>query len=185
MSVIGGAPVVGYVASGAFVIVAGEAGCTPSGGEESVLPVLAKFADDGDAAGCRPVDATACGVALADGSFGASEFVATAVSADDSHGFHQAQRGPDWQPTNPATRPANMIEWTAAGFITLPSSNAGKKKRSNRMAEPRITYDTSARPPCDIDTKRRARGRYRTTICCRGRQLQKAAQTECPRGGGL
>src|SRR5688572_18405148 len=45
----GGAPVLGYVASGAFVIVAGEAGCTPSGAVESVLPVLAKFVDDGDA----------------------------------------------------------------------------------------------------------------------------------------
>jgi hypothetical protein len=153
---------------------------------ESVLPVLAKFVDDGDAVGCNPVDATACGVALADGNFGASELAATADWADQfSHGFHQTKRGPDWQPTNPATTLANIIEWTTAGFITLPSSNAGTKRRSNRMAEPRITYDTSARPPCDIDSNRRTRGRYRTMICCRGRQLQKAAQTEHLREGRI
>jgi hypothetical protein len=82
--------------------------------------------DDGDAAGCNA--ATACGVALADGNFGASELSASAVSVDDcSHGFHQVQRGPDWQPANPATMPASISEWTADRFISLPSTSTGTK----------------------------------------------------------
>jgi hypothetical protein len=105
-------------------MVAGVAGCTP-GAVAVVLSIAARFIDDGDAAGCRPAAATACGVAPAEGNVGAAEFDARAVSSDDFQGVHHAQRGPDWQPTNPATRLTNINEWTAVRFIDKFSMFAG------------------------------------------------------------
>jgi hypothetical protein len=119
-----------------------------------LLPALAKFVDDGEAAGCSPLAATACGLALADGNVGAAAgvFAATAVSADVfSHGFHQAQFGPDWQPTNPATMPANIIKWTAARFIILPSTSAGINSALSDWRNCASLNDNSARPLYDID----------------------------------
>jgi hypothetical protein len=48
-----------------------------------------------------PESAT-CGVDCAEGSAGAAERATTEESSDASCDFHQAQRGLDWQPANPA-----------------------------------------------------------------------------------
>jgi hypothetical protein len=114
--------------------------------------VPARLVADGEAAGCSPLAATTCGVALADGNFGAAGLAATAVSVDEfSHGFHHVQRGPDWQPTKPAAMLANIIVWTTVRFITLPSTKAGTKIVPAERRNSASLYDTSARPPGDID----------------------------------
>jgi hypothetical protein len=121
-----GVAVLGYIASGALAIVAGVAGCTPSvAGAELLVPVAARFTEEGEAVGCMPVAATACGVALAEGNVGAADAAAREVSSEDFQGVHQAQRGPDWQPTNPAIKLTNKSEWTAVRFIDWFSTIAG------------------------------------------------------------
>jgi hypothetical protein len=137
-----GVAVLGYVANGALAMVAGEAGCTPKGvAVELVLPVAARLRDEGEAAGCKPVAATACGEALAEGKVGPSDFDASAVWSDDFQGVHQAQRGPDWQPTSPAIKLTNKSEWTAVRFIDWLSRFAGtqwcRRQRQKRRTSVR------------------------------------------------
>jgi hypothetical protein len=79
-----------------------------------VARAAARFVDDGEATGSMPV--IACGVADDDGRAGATEFAATAVSVAESV-FHQAQRGPDWQPTTLVTMLATIKTWNA--FILM------------------------------------------------------------------
>jgi hypothetical protein len=80
----------------------------------------ARLADDGDVAGSKPGTAAICGVFFVDGSAGAAE----RATADESSGgvscFHQAQRGPDWQPTAAARHAAIVNARKAFGFMFLP-----------------------------------------------------------------
>jgi hypothetical protein len=77
--------------------------------------------DDGDGVGVKPVAATACGVALDDGSAGAVEAAATDDSDDDLSVFHQAQRGPDWQPARPTAMLASITAWMANDLMAWAS----------------------------------------------------------------
>jgi hypothetical protein len=84
------------------------------------VPDDARFADEGEVAGSKPGTAAICGVFFVEGSAGAAE----RATADESSGgvscFHQAQRGPDWQP-NAAARHAVIVNArTAFGFMFLP-----------------------------------------------------------------
>jgi hypothetical protein len=69
-------------------------------------PAAARLADDGGAAGCNVPDSATCGVDCVEGSAGAAERASSDLSSDPSLCFHQAQRGLDWHPANPATTAA-------------------------------------------------------------------------------
>jgi hypothetical protein len=58
------------------------------------VPAEAKFAAEGEVAGCKPGTATGA-AACADGNCGSAERATTEVSAGAASDFHQAQRGPD------------------------------------------------------------------------------------------
>jgi hypothetical protein len=79
----------------------------------------ARLADDGDVAGSKPGTVAICGVFFVEGSAGAAE----RATADESSGgvscFHQAQRGPDWQPNAAARHAAIVNARTAFGFMFL------------------------------------------------------------------
>ena len=71
--------------------------------EVALVPVgapaaAARLALDGEVAGWVPVAATAAGVTWAEGSFGAERATADESAAVGDSFFHQAHRGPDWQP---------------------------------------------------------------------------------------
>jgi hypothetical protein len=87
--------VLGYPDSAALPILVGvEFGILGDAAGDAVARATARFVDEGEGTGSKPV--TACGVAAADGRAGAAELAATAVW---SSVFHQAHRGADWQPT--------------------------------------------------------------------------------------
>ena len=56
-------------------------------------PADAKFAAEGEVAGCKPGTATD-GAACAEGNCGSADRATTDVSAGAASDFHQAQRGP-------------------------------------------------------------------------------------------
>jgi hypothetical protein len=87
-------------------MVAGEVVGTDVAGAVIGAPAAARFADEGGAAGCNVPASAICGCDCADGNAGAADRATTDVSSDVSWDFHQAHRGPDWQPANPAARRA-------------------------------------------------------------------------------
>jgi hypothetical protein len=103
-----------------LAIVAGDDEGSAIPGDCGFVPDDARLADDGDVAGSKPGTAAICGVFFVDGSAGAAE----RATADESSGgvscFHQAQRGPDWQPDAAARKAAIVNAPTAYGFMFLP-----------------------------------------------------------------
>jgi len=134
----------GYVAAGALVADGTElTGIVTDGGAElatvpaaglaatGVVPVApgvvppagalaaARFADDGETAGVKPATATACGVDCEDGNLGVAERATTDVSSGAVSFFHQAVRGPDWQPMTAAKEATKVNDRSAVRFISM------------------------------------------------------------------
>lgn len=118
----GAIPVLGYAADGAAAIVADEEEGMATAGEPVAAPAAARLAEEGGVAISMPVPATAFGSACDEGSAGAAD----RATKDDSCGaascFHHAQRGPDWQPTVPATTANAINVWTIDRLMTLLTS---------------------------------------------------------------
>jgi hypothetical protein len=108
-----GVPLAGVVADRAN---GARAPLTPPIGD----PAAAKLLDDGDVAGVSPATATASGFVWADGSAGLPVGDAERATADVSSGafscFHQANRGPPWQPATMA-KTANAKNEGAVRFM--------------------------------------------------------------------
>ncbi len=82
----------------------------------------ARFAADGEVAGCKPGTATG-GEACADGSCGESVELATAaVPAAAASDFHQAQRGAVWHPDIAANKAATVNAWVVDVFMSATGS---------------------------------------------------------------
>ena len=103
-----------------MAIVAGDVEGSVMPGDCGFEPEDARLADDGEVAGSSPGTVAICGVFLVDGRGGAAE----RATADESSGgvscFHQAQRGPDWQPNAVAKHAATVNARTAFDFMFLP-----------------------------------------------------------------
>ena len=120
----------GYWAAGAFARVPAEELGMEIAGPVGWVPAAARFAEEGGAAGCKPPDSTTCGVDWLDGSAGAADRASSDVSCDASFGFHQAHRGLDWQPANPATKAAIHNARMALSLMFVESRlNVGKPIR--------------------------------------------------------
>jgi len=96
----------GYWAAGAPARVPDEEPGMELAGVIGWVPAAARLAEEGGAAGCKSPASTTCGVDWLEGSAGAADRASSDVSSVASFGFHQAHRGLDWQPANPATKAA-------------------------------------------------------------------------------
>jgi len=156
------------LANGALAIVVDDVvGIAPIG-VDNAAPAAARFADDGEAAGCKPSAVGTCGVVCADGNVGSADRATTEVSAGISSVFHQAHRGPDWQPVIPmnavAIANARIVVDLMFTQSRLESGSDGLIRRMPRITLSRsmhsITstrctlwawhYDSSACPACDV-----------------------------------
>jgi hypothetical protein len=100
--------------------------------DDALLPAAARLADDGGAAGCSSASETACGVDWADGNVGAAERAVSDVSSGALSRFHQAKRGPDWQPTVPAKATATVRARTNVSLIEHPPRRLDCRKALGR-----------------------------------------------------
>ena len=118
------------MASGAFAMpadalagIATDGGTAPGSeavaeGVVAVAPVAAaRFVDDGDAAGVKPAIATACGFDCAEGNSGFADRATADVSSGALSCFHQAKRGPDWQPDQAVNTATNARIRSAVNFM--------------------------------------------------------------------
>ena len=99
------------------------------------VPAAARLAADGDVAGSNPGTDAICGVAFDEGSVGAAERATADVSSGAVSCFHQAQRGPDWQP-NAAAIQAEIVNARKLARCHVSNPNRSWKESATACAPP-------------------------------------------------
>jgi hypothetical protein len=104
------------LAGGALAIVDGDDRVAETPVELRV-PAAARFAADGEVAGCSPGTSTG-GAGCWDGSCGSAERATAEESVDAVSDFHQAHLGPDWHPIVVARSVATVNIWAVVVFMS-------------------------------------------------------------------